>query len=100
VATASLNVTVITSSMQTVVPRLLDVSRPFTEAALAAARLRVGGVTTANSRRLPAGYVLSQSPAYGTIVPAGSAVSLVVSTGPSSATLPLLFIVDASVSRR
>jgi hypothetical protein len=97
VATASINVTVSTSSVQTVVPRLADLSRPFAESAIGAARLAVGSVTTASDNRLPAGYILSQSPAYGTVVSAGSPVSFVVSSGPTSVTPPLSFIVDTSI---
>lgn len=98
VATASITVTVVTNSVQVVVPRLQDVSQRFAEAAIAAAHLAVGSINTTNSDRLPAGYVLSHSPAYGTVVSSGSRVNLVISSGPSNTTPPLSFAVDTSIT--
>ena len=48
----------------------------------------VGVVTTANSDTVPAGDVISQDPAGGSSVDAGSAVNLVVSLGVAQVTVP------------
>ncbi|MGA1795082.1 MAG: PQQ-dependent sugar dehydrogenase [bacterium] len=47
-----------------------------------AAQLTVGSISRQYDEDVPAGYVISQSPAADTIVPRGSAVALVVSRGP------------------
>jgi hypothetical protein len=46
------------------------------------AGLAIGAVSTESSATVPSGSVISQSPASGTNVAAGSAVAIVVSTGP------------------
>ena len=48
----------------------------------------LGAVTTAPSNAVPAGSVISQNPAGGASVAPGSAVALVVSTGPASVVVP------------
>jgi len=53
------------------------------EAALAAANLATGAVTTQPDEFVPAGYVLSQNPHAGTNVAPWSVVDLVVSAGPA-----------------
>ena len=55
-------------------------------AALTTAGLVVGTVTQQSSATVPSGSVISQSPVSGTSVAAGSAVDLVVSTGPAADT--------------
>ena len=50
--------------------------------------LVVGTVTAAASATVPSGSVISQSPVAGTPVAAGSAVNLVVSTGPPPVNVP------------
>ena len=99
VSSASINVTVGGGgSGSVVVPRLADLSQRFAEAAITAAHLAVGAVSTINSNRLPAGYVLSHNPAYGTVVSSGSPVNLVISSGPSNTTPPIAFVVDSSIT--
>ncbi len=50
---------------------------------ITAATLTVGSIGTRNSPTTPAGSVLSQNPAAGTLVAPGAPVSLVVSLGPA-----------------
>jgi beta-lactam-binding protein with PASTA domain/Ca2+-binding RTX toxin-like protein len=50
--------------------------------------LVVGATTSASSNTVPAGSVVSQNPIAGAIVAAGSAVALVVSTGPALVAVP------------
>ena len=56
--------------------------------AITAAKLAVGTVTTASSTTVPAGATISQNPAAGTSVGAGSAVNFVTSTGAPADTTP------------
>ncbi len=58
------------------------------ESALIGAGLAVGAVTQANSDTVPAGQVVSQNPAAGTEVAAGSAVDFVVSLGSAPVNVP------------
>lgn len=55
---------------------------------LEAVRLAAGRSTEEISDKVPAGSVVSQSPAARTEVPAGTTVDLVVSKGPETATVP------------
>ena len=59
-------------------------------AALAAAGLSVGRVTTAFDRVVPAGAVISQSVAAGATSPSGAPVDLIVSLGPPPSYVPEL----------
>jgi beta-lactam-binding protein with PASTA domain len=56
--------------------------------AITGAGLTVGTVTTQSSSTVPSGTVISQSPVGGASVAAGSAVNLVVSSGPAAAAVP------------
>ncbi len=66
----------------TAVPDVVGLARAAAEAAITGAGLVVGTVTQRSSDTVPAGNVISQDPAAGTGVLRGSAVSLVVSSGP------------------
>ncbi len=70
------------------VPNVVGMTQSDAQAAILSAGLQVGTVTTANSQTVPAGSVISQDPASGTSVPAGSFVSFVVSLRPSLITVP------------
>lgn len=70
------------------VPNVVGQTQAAATAAITAAQLTVGVVTTAASATIPPGSVISQSPAAGTVVAEGLAVSLVISTGPSGISLP------------
>jgi beta-lactam-binding protein with PASTA domain len=76
------------------VPNVVNQTQAAATTALTNASLTVGTVTTQSSATVASGSVISQSPAASTQVAGGSAVNLVVSTGPS-ATGPT---VDATVS--
>jgi len=71
-----------------VVPDVTGSAQADAEAAILAAGLTVGTVTTANSPTVPAGNVISQNPAAGTNVAPGSPVDLVVSLGPAPVAVP------------
>jgi len=63
------------------VPSLVGQSQANARAALSAASLNLGQVSTQCSDTVPAGNVVSQYPASGTSVPEGTPVALVVSSG-------------------
>ncbi len=86
---SNLGTVLITASVQTVqVPDVVGLLQSNAESTLTGANLAVGAVDTANSSTVPAGHVISQDPAAGTSVPAGTAVDLVVSLGPVLVTVP------------
>jgi hypothetical protein len=64
------------------VPNVVNQTLPAAAAAIINAGLAVGAVTTASSTTVPAGSIISQTPAAGTQVAPGSAVALIVSSGP------------------
>ncbi len=80
--------TVTAAALQVSVPDVVGLAQAAAESAIVAAQLTVGTVTTANNDTVPAGDVISQSPAAGKSVVAGSAVDLVVSLGPSLVQVP------------
>ncbi len=63
------------------VPNVVGLTQAAAEAAISSSGLTVGTVTTATSTTVPAGTVISQTPAAGTNVAPASAVALVVSSG-------------------
>ncbi|MEW6298613.1 MAG: putative Ig domain-containing protein, partial [Thermodesulfobacteriota bacterium] len=65
------------------VPDVVGQAQSAAEATITGANLTVGTVTNAHSATVPAGSVVSQEPLAGAQVAPGSAVSLVVSLGPS-----------------
>ena len=74
--------------VQAIVPDVVGQTQAAAEAAITAAGLSVGAVTTAASDTVPAGDVISQNPVAGTSVAPGSAVSLIVSSGPALVSVP------------
>lgn len=81
--TASTLVTVVAPPPPCVVPTLSAAVKLATaERALTAAGCTVGKITNAASRRIRAGYVSALSPAPGTKLPSGTAVTITISTGP------------------
>jgi RHS repeat-associated protein len=70
------------------VPDVVGQPQADAEAAIIAASLSVGAITTANSDTVPAGSVISQDPVGGTSVAEGSSVNLVVSLGPALVAVP------------
>ena len=67
------------------VPNVAGLTQAAATTSLTGAGLAVGTVSTATSPTVPAGSVISQAPASGTIVAMGSAVNLTVSIGPAVA---------------
>ena len=63
------------------VPNVVGLTQAAATSAITGVGLVVGTVTTASSSTVPSGSVISQTPAAGTSVAAGSAVNLVVSSG-------------------
>jgi YD repeat-containing protein len=63
------------------VPDVRGQTQPAAQSAIEAAGLLLGSITQASSATVPAGQVITQTPAAGSSVPAGSVVSLVVSLG-------------------
>jgi beta-lactam-binding protein with PASTA domain len=71
-----------TGPPQVAVPNVVGLTQAAATTAITGAGFTVGTVTTASSMTVPAGRVISQSPTSGTQVTQGSAVDLVVSSGP------------------
>jgi Dockerin type I domain/PASTA domain len=69
------------------VPNVVSLTQAAATTALVSAGLKLGTVTTASSTAVAAGKVLSSDPAAGTALAPGTAVNLVVSSGPPSADL-------------
>jgi len=65
------------------VPNVIGMNQADATAALLAADCILGSVDTTASDTVPAGQVLSQNPSAGTLTTPGSAVSLVLSSGPA-----------------
>ncbi|GJL78480.1 MAG: hypothetical protein NPINA01_14690 [Nitrospinaceae bacterium] len=78
----AVNLVVSTGSVPVNVPNVVGLTQAAAETAIVNASLVVGTVTLESSNTVPAGDVISQNPIGGTSVPSGSAVDLVVSTGP------------------
>lgn len=72
------------------VPDVVGLTQAAAETAITDANLAVGAVTEAYHETLPAGYVISQDPAFGSSVLPGTAVDLVVSSGPEPVRVPNL----------
>ena len=73
------------------IPNVVNLTQASATSTITAAGLVVGSVTNLASTIVPAGSVISQSPAAGTQAPAGTAIALSVSSGP-----PGLSIANAS----
>lgn len=74
-------IAVLLSGCSVTVPAVVGMTRAEAEDAIVAADLLVGAVTEGYSDTVAAGLVISQNPAAGTAVEAGSTVSMVVSQG-------------------
>ncbi|HPO30546.1 MAG TPA: PASTA domain-containing protein, partial [Candidatus Hydrogenedentes bacterium] len=92
---STVDLTVSTGPCTVAVPDVSGLTQADAATALASAGLATGSVTSQCSSTVPAGSVISQSPAANTRVTPGSAVNLVVSTGPCPVTVPAL----AGISR-
>ena len=81
-------VALVVSSGLVTVPTVVGLTQAGATSAITGAGLVVGTVTTAASATVAAGLVISQSPVGGTQVAPGTAVALVVSTGPPPVMVP------------
>ena len=79
---ASSAVALIVSTGPVAVPSVVNLTQAAATTAISFAGLAVGTVSTESNATVPSGSVISQNPASGTNVVAGSAVAIVVSTGP------------------
>jgi len=70
------------------VPNVVGMTQAEAGEALVAAELTLGAVTEAFSAAVPAGQVISQNPAAGVMLAAGTPVNIVVSKGPETVTVP------------
>ena len=70
------------------VPNVVGLTQAAASTAITNAGLSVGAVTQASSNTVAAGSVISQNPAAGASVVPGTAVALVVSTGPANVSVP------------
>ncbi|MEO0366979.1 MAG: PASTA domain-containing protein, partial [Pseudomonadota bacterium] len=70
------------------VPNVVGLAQAAAENNITSASLTVGAVTTQSSNTVANGDVISQNPTAGATVNEGSAVALVVSSGPASVTVP------------
>lgn len=64
-----------------IVPNVVGQTQSAAQSAITGAGLTVGSITQQSSATVPAGRVISQTPAAGTSVSTGTAVNLVISTG-------------------
>jgi beta-lactam-binding protein with PASTA domain len=70
------------------VPNVVGMTQAAASSAITAANLTVGTVTMQASSTVASGSVISENPVAGTIVSSGSAVNIVVSTGPGQVAVP------------
>ncbi|MGD1063625.1 MAG: PASTA domain-containing protein, partial [Terracidiphilus sp.] len=82
---SAVNLVVSTGPAQVTVPNVVGVSQAVATTAITGAGLVVGTVSTASSSTVASGDVISENPSAGTSASLGSAVNLVVSTGPAMA---------------
>jgi len=80
---APVNLVVSLGAATIAVPDVVGLPQADAEAAIVAAGLTVGTVTTANSDTVPAGDVISQNPTRDTNVASETPVNILVSLGPS-----------------
>ncbi len=78
----NVDLTIVDGPATETVPNLISLSQPSAEAAIVAANLKVGGITSAPHPTIPAGQVSDQSPLPNIHVPKETPVASVMSTGP------------------
>src|SRR6266851_3945325 len=85
---SAVNLVVSSGPAPVTVPSVVGATQTTATTTLTAAGLKLGTVTTASSSTVASGSVISQNPISGTQVTSGSAVNLVVSSGPAPVTVP------------
>jgi len=78
---SSVALTVSSGPSMVTVPNVVGLTQTAATSAITAANLALGAVTLASSTFVPAGEVMSQTPAAATMIAVGTAVDLVVSSG-------------------
>jgi beta-lactam-binding protein with PASTA domain len=81
-ATQQYDLQVIAVPLQVNVPNVVSLDQAAAQTAIKTAKLAVGTVTNQSSDTVPVGKVISQSPIATTLVDEGSAVNLIISSGP------------------
>ena len=81
---AAVDMVVSTGPAPASVPNVVGMTQAAATSAITGVGLVVGAVTNASSATVPSGSVISESPVAGSLLPLGSAVSLVISTGPAA----------------
>ncbi len=87
-STTMVKLTVVLSQNSAQVPNVVGLSPAAAGSTIKGSNLTVGSQSTACSQQVSAGNVASQTPAAGSQQPANTAVNLVVSSGPCTATVP------------
>jgi beta-lactam-binding protein with PASTA domain len=85
---SAVNLVISTGPAPVPVPNVVGQTQAVATAAITTAGLVLWMVTPQSSSSVPSGEVISESPAAGTLVSPGSAVSMVVSTGPAQVGVP------------
>src|SRR5207248_3081778 len=85
---SAVNLVVSSGPAQIAVPNVVGQTQAAATSAITGAGLTVGAVTMQSSSTVAAGSVISESPPAGTKVASGSAVDLVVSSGPAQIAVP------------
>jgi beta-lactam-binding protein with PASTA domain len=81
-AGSAVDLTISSGPPPVAVPSVVNMTQAGAATTISNAGLAVGTVSSASSQTVPSGSVISQNPAAGTLVAPGSAVNLVVSSGP------------------
>jgi beta-lactam-binding protein with PASTA domain len=89
---SAVNLVVSTGPAMVAVPNAVGSTQAAATSAITGAGLVVGTVTQQSSSTIVAGSVISESPVSGTLVTVGSAVNLVVSSGPAQSGPPPSFV--------
>lgn len=84
---STVEITVSTGQEQAAVPNVVGMDATNAENTLIAAGMALGPVSE-EANDAPKGQVIAQSPEAGAAAPAGTAVSVIVSTGPASVAVP------------
>ncbi len=100
-AGSAVNLVVSSGQSQVAVPNVVGQTQAAATTAITNAGLVLGTVTTQANNTILSGSVISQNPPAGTQVDAGSAVNLVVSSGPvplSASDINLIFVVSSDLA--
>jgi beta-lactam-binding protein with PASTA domain len=85
---STVNLVISSGPPMVAVPTATGLTQDAATTALTGAKLKVGSITKQNSNTAVSGKVISQDPAGGSSGPEGSAVNLVISSGPPMVAVP------------